>query len=194
MCLINSSSIFKESYGGNRIGFGSGQSVLDALSIPGYEANRPDKICPMGSTPLTPRYLLGGVKNVLDNGFDLVCRRNYIIVITDGNANAYENILETAQGDKDIKLVGGTTVNTYDLFLRQAQSNKPPYQIDFDFGTLPAGYSACAGEKVDRGNGCDTDYSLGSGIAYFSQKLFNADLKQGGVDAQGIAGMGLLIQ
>ncbi|WP_072577451.1 pilus assembly protein, partial [Suttonella ornithocola] len=89
------------------------------------------------------------------NSMKYACQKNYIVMLSDGDAN----------------YAGGGRLRTDNAYPFR-RSDYSQYDPDSIYGYLPHGY---------KGNGAGDN----NGIAFFSKKLFNADLKTGGVDAEG---------
>lgn len=105
-----------------------------------------------GGTPTTVQYFYDGLDQVFEHGFDLVCRRNYIIVLSDGESNEYKRSGQKIEKNQSYKLIKRTA--------------------QYDFGKTPYGYQVSA-------NASPRYYSgQGNGISFFSHPVFNDDLKE----------------
>lgn len=109
-----------------------------------------DRSTPSGGTPTTVQYYYDGLGQVFEHGFDLVCRRNYIIVLSDGDSNRSERYGQWISSNTSYKLKKRTA--------------------EYDFGKTPSSYQV---------NSENTNYQSGqgNGISFFSHPVFNSDLK-----------------
>lgn len=105
-----------------------------------------------GHTPATIRYLEAAL--VAQNGFKYKCQQSFIVMLSDGDANT-ERYGYVGSRENSFQKGYPYTTDEYSAF--------DPNSV---YGSLPDGYIFNGTEK-------------GQGISFFSQKLFDTDLKTG---------------